>query len=146
MRTLLLVIACAVSLTGCQTAGTTSPETRAAASAFMTRASVAVGVTLALRNNPQYIQAAAALADGVDVALAGDPELTRDSIREWVRVIALKNHVRENDVPLFALLADSVYAGYVAVYGVPKPKDSRVLLFSSAFRDGIRDGLAAVRL
>lgn len=141
---------CSVGLfTSCSTPVTVSAEARFSpeAAAQLERTAVMASATLALRNNPGYIPVVRALADGVDAALSADREITRAGLATWVREICAARHVKPEDVPLFVVLADSVYTAFTAAYGdaiILHAADPRVRPYAQAFRDGLRSALAAL--
>ncbi len=144
IRLLLLVAAVAAVFTGCATTpkATMTPEQGAAT----IRAFTSTGATLALSKNPKVIPVAAAIAAGVDVALAGNEALTAESIANYVKAICVKHEVSVAETAVFINLAQTVYNTYVASYkpGVVSAADPRVLLYANAFKNGLNDAVLAV--
>lgn len=128
--------------TGCQSFQKPSPEQGAA----LERVVVGAAATLALNKNPQYVPAATALAVGIDAAVAQNAIITPESIAAFVHQVCAGHGVTVQDEAIFANLAQSVYQVYTATYKpqVVSSADPQVLLYVGAFRDGLRDAVAAV--
>lgn len=144
-KSILLTASIAVSLLfiGCTSTGTT-PQFSPQMGADLVQLSTSVGGTVLLRNNPQYIPAAQAIALGVDVALAASPTLTIDGINQFISTTALAKGVNPIDVPLFQTLADAIYQAYTAQFktAVVTSTDPNVLLYVNAFKNGLTTAAA----
>ena len=146
-RASLACAALALCLSACTSAPNTpytppTPEQFAPA----LRATVATGATLALQKNPRYLPAAWALVMGIDAAVLGTGELTQENIATFVKEITTRHGVPAEDAPIFITLAQQIYLTYTATYKVQvvKTTDPRVLLFVTAFKDGLGDAITAV--
>jgi hypothetical protein len=134
-----LLFAASLFFAGCANGPQVTPETGAA----LVRSTVGVGLTLVLNKNPKYTAAASALAAGIDVAIANTPTLTLQGIDAYVVQVCLKNGVSQEDTALFTGLANTIYTVYVAQFKptVISSADPKVLLYVSAFKDGINDAV-----
>lgn len=135
----------ALSFTGCVSNAPqikVTPEQGAAA----VRVAVSTGATLALANNPKEVPVAQALVAGIDVAVAANTTVTPEGIRSFVTDICAQYNVPANRVPLYVALSLNAYNAYTTAYKtqVVSATDPTVLLYVTAFKNGLNDALLAV--
>lgn len=117
-----------------------TPET----GAVLVRISVMAGVGPVLSNKPKYIPAAEALATGISAALTQNMTITPELIAQYVTRVCKEHSVSDSDIPLFVILAETIYDTYVATYKptVINSTDPNALLYINAFRDGLLSAAA----
>lgn len=119
-----------------------TPQGRAVA----LRMVVSTGGTPALANNPRYIPVAEALVAGIDVALERTPTVTAENIRTYVRRICALHGLDDAETAVFVNLAQTVFVACQAELNatVVRSTDPVVRMYALAFKDGLRDALAAL--
>lgn len=142
----LFLIVCLMSslLGGCANVGQVKIDPVVGAS--LVRVTVGLGLIPVLNKNPKYKPAVAALAVGIDSVITSNATITPPLIAQFVTDICRKNGVADSDIAVFVGLAQTIYTTYVATYKpvVVSSADPNVLLYVTAFKDGLADAVNSV--